>query len=255
MSTRSQEGAVRTAGAADAGPAAVPTHGGGYRSGAVLALLGAALLGIGTVLHPVPADPGDALAAFTEYAADSRGSWFTAHLTQLVGVAAMTSALVLLSRSVAGPSGSGASRATTVFGSATVAVAAALQAVDGVALKAMVDAWSAAAVDEEQALFAATLAVRQVETGLAGVFAILLAATTSGFGWVLLTAPGGSRVVAGAAVVAAAAGAIGGVLMCLEGFSGAAMTVGMGSGVLGLLTMLVVAGWSWRRGTARHRRR
>jgi hypothetical protein len=56
--------------------------------------------------------------------------------------------------------------AFAVLGAAGLATAALLQAVDGVALKATVDLWSGAGEDRSS-LFAAALAVRQVEIGLA----------------------------------------------------------------------------------------
>jgi len=43
-----------------------------YRACGVLAVVGALLLLAGVWLHPSQADPQDSLAAFTEYAADSR---------------------------------------------------------------------------------------------------------------------------------------------------------------------------------------
>jgi hypothetical protein len=138
---------------------------------------------------------------------------------------------------------------TATSGAAALAAAAALQAVDGVAVKAMVDAWAAAPAEEEASLFAAALAVRQVEVGLAGVSTLLLAATTLGFALVLLAA---SRVLGALALAAAATAGAGGVLLCLEGFSAAAMDLSLVSGVLGLLTVLAVAVWSSRRATARY---
>src|SRR3954452_7855556 len=103
-----------------------------YRFVAAMALLGAALLMVGTLLHPAHADPGSPAAAFAEYAGVSRGLWVAAHLLQLGGVAGLVLVVVRLAR-----------------------------AVDGVALKAMVDLWSGAGEDRS-GLFAAALAVRQV---------------------------------------------------------------------------------------------
>jgi hypothetical protein len=51
------------------------------------AIAGSLLLLLGTYLHPMPADPNDAVAAFTEYAADRL--WVASHLTQLAGVTLM----------------------------------------------------------------------------------------------------------------------------------------------------------------------
>src|ERR1700687_704840 len=66
------------------------------RIGATCAIVGSVLLFIGTYLHPMGADPNDAVAAFTEYAADRL--WVASHLTQLAGVALMVVALLFLTQ-------------------------------------------------------------------------------------------------------------------------------------------------------------
>ena len=48
----------------------------------------------------------------------------------------------------------------------------ALKAVDGVALKVMVDAWAVAPAAQKEAAFYAAFAVRQVEIGLASVLSL-----------------------------------------------------------------------------------
>src|SRR3954465_4211652 len=80
---------------------------------AALALLGAALLTVGTVLHPAHADPDSPAAAFAEYAGVSRGMWVAAHLLQLGGVAGLVLVIVLLARVVNGTRGSGWARVAT----------------------------------------------------------------------------------------------------------------------------------------------
>src|SRR4051812_29920207 len=104
--------------------------------------------------------------AFAEYAADSRAAWVAAHLLQFGGITGMTLATVLLARAVAGPRGSAWARVTTVCATAGLATAAVLQAVDGVALKAMVDPWSGAGEDRP-----AAVAARSIEIGLDALFA------------------------------------------------------------------------------------
>ncbi len=222
-----------------------------YRFVAALALLGAALLTVGTVLHPAHADPGSPAAAFAEYAGVSRGMWVAAHLLQLGGVAGMVLVVVLLARVVDGTPGSAWVRVTTVFGTAGLATAAVLQAVDGVALKAVVDLWAGAGEDRSQ-LFAAAVAVRQVEIGLDALFALLLAAAFLAFGVGQLTAPNGSRGLGALAVVAAGAAAVDGIALALSGFSAATMFATTVSGALALVWMLLGAVWSWRRAVIQH---
>jgi hypothetical protein len=133
----------------------------GRRTFAICAIGGPLVLLVGTLLHPSQADANFAPAAFAEYAGDQ--NWVTTHLLQLAGVALMTAALVLLSRAIAeGPAGAAAALGKLGAG-ATFCVAVALQGVDGVALKSMVDAWAAAGPSQKDIIFQATFGVRQIE--------------------------------------------------------------------------------------------
>lgn len=60
------------------------------------AIAGPIVFFVGTYLHPLGADPNDAVAAFTEYAADHW--WIASHLTQLVGVILIVVALLFLAQ-------------------------------------------------------------------------------------------------------------------------------------------------------------
>jgi hypothetical protein len=106
------------------------------------------------------ADPNEVVAAFTEYAADHL--WVASHLTQLAGVALMVAALLFLARQLEAANGTGWPRVAAAGAIASLAMAAAVQAVDGIALKAMVDTWAIAPTTQKEAAFYATFAVRQV---------------------------------------------------------------------------------------------
>jgi hypothetical protein len=177
--------------------------------------------------------------------------WVAAHLLQLGGVAGVVLVIVLLARAVDGTRGSAWARMTAVFGAAGLATAAVLQAVDGVALKAVVDLWSDAGEDRSS-LFAAALAVRQIEIGLDAVFALLLATAFLALGIGLLTMPAGSRAMGALAVVTAGAAGVNGIALALSGFSAATMLATTVSGALALVWMLLAAVWSWRRTVIRH---
>ncbi|MGH2749790.1 MAG: hypothetical protein ACRDK3_02770 [Actinomycetota bacterium] len=107
------------------------------RLGAVAAVVGALVLFASTMLHPSNADPGHAPAAFSEYATDTL--WVWSHIGQFAGIAALGAALVVLAATLEPGRASNWGR-----------VAAALQAVDGVALKSMVDRWAAATGQEQR---------------------------------------------------------------------------------------------------------
>jgi hypothetical protein len=66
------------------------------RIGATCAMAGSVLLFVGTSLHPLEANPNEAMAAFAEYAADHL--WVASHLMQLAGVALMEAALLVRGR-------------------------------------------------------------------------------------------------------------------------------------------------------------
>ena len=134
------------------------------RIGATCAIAGSVLLLVGTYLHPLKADPNEAVAAFAEYAADHL--WVASHLMQLAGVAVMVAALLFLTHQLESVRGTGWARLAAGGAIASLAVTTVLQAVDGVALKVMVDAWATAPAAQKEVTFHAAFAVRQVEIGL-----------------------------------------------------------------------------------------
>jgi hypothetical protein len=181
------------------------------RIAAACAVAGSVLLFAGTYLHPMRAGPKDAVAAFTEYAADRL--WVTSHLTQLAGVALMAATLLLLTRQLESASGAIWSRIAAGGAVAGLAVAAALQAVDGVALKVMVDAWAGAPPSEKEVLGDRTF------PRWAGTLAIAGGVPT----------------------------AVAGVVIAYTGFSGLAMSINMPAGAMLLGWMLALGGFLWRR--------
>jgi Domain of unknown function (DUF4386) len=216
------------------------------RIGPIAAIVGAVLLFFGTYLHPMDADPNVPLAAFTEYAADQH--WVFSHLTQLLGVILMVAALVLLSWRLAdGPAAEWA--ALGMAGAvASMAAASALQAVDGVALKAMVDSWAAAAEPERTALFHATFGVRRIEIGLASMTSVLFGLTFSVYGIALVVDRRFPRWIGVSALASGALTVIAGVIIAYTGFSDLAMLINMPASSLLALWMIVVGVYAWRRG-------
>jgi uncharacterized membrane protein YhaH (DUF805 family) len=117
------------------------------------------------------ADPNEAGAAFSEYAADRL--WIASHLTQLLGIVLMVAALMLLARQLETAGGSGWPGLAAGLAIASLAVATALQAVDGIALKRMVNAWSNTPAAQKKVALYAAFAVRQVEVGLASTLSLI----------------------------------------------------------------------------------
>ena len=215
------------------------------RVGATCAIAGSALLLVGTYLHPMDADPNDAVAAFTEYAAS--GTWVASHLVQLAGMILMVAALLVVTRGLESRSATAWARIAAAGAVASLAVTAALQAVDGVALKRMVDAWAAAPPPEKDAAFRAAFAVRQIEVGLASMLSIVLGLAVTACGLALLedTEP---RWLGALAVAGGVPTTVAGVVIAHRGFSGLAMTINMWAGSLLLAWMALLGVVLWRRG-------
>src|SRR5215813_8308596 len=214
------------------------------RAGVTCAVAGAALLFVGTYLHPIGADPNEPVAAFTEYAADRL--WVASHLTQLAGVALIVAALLFLTQQL--EAGSGASWARIAAGGAiaSLAVAAALQAVDGIALKVMVDAWAAAAAAQREGAFQAAVAVRQIEIGLVSMLSLSSGLTAIVYGVALLLDHMYPRWVGGLAIMGGFPTMVAGMVLAYTGFSGLAMAINMPSNSLLLVWMVILGGYMWR---------
>src|SRR5262245_9266006 len=215
------------------------------RMRAICATAGSVLLFVGTYLHPRKADPNEAVAAFTEYAADHW--WVASHLIQLAGVALMVAALLFLARQLESVRGTGWSRIAAGGAIASLAVAAALQAVDGVALKAMVDAWAVAPAAQTEVAFHAAFAVRQVEIGLASMLSLLLGLTVTVYGVALRVDPTYPKWMGGLAIVGGVPTTVAGVVMAYTGFSGLAMAINLPASSILLVWVFTLGVLMWRR--------
>ena len=214
--------------------------------GAACAIAGSILLFVGTYLHPMGADPNDAVAAFAEYAADHL--WVASHLTQLAGVALMVAALLCLTQQLESGNGKAWARIAAASAIASLAVAAALQAVDGIALKKMVDAWAAAPAAAKEGVFHAAFAVRQIEIGLASMVSLSLGLTATVYGVALLADRTYPTWLGGLAVIGGVPTMVAGVVIAHTGFSDLAMMINMPANSLLLVWMLILGVWMWRGG-------
>jgi hypothetical protein len=98
----------------------------------------------------------------------------------------MMAALLLMARQLETASGSGWPGIAAGGAIASLAVATALQAVHGIALRRMMIAWSNAPPAQKEVAFYAALAVRQVEVGLASTLSLVLGLTVTAYGMALL---------------------------------------------------------------------
>ena len=220
------------------------------RVGAICSILGVGLLVIGTYLHPMEADPNVPAAAFMEYAADTL--WVASHLTQLVGVALMVVALLLFADNLKSRGGSKVAKIAATGAITSLALAAALQAVDGIALKAMVDAWAAAPELQRDGIFPAVFAVRQLEIGLASMFSISMGFTATMFGIALIAETAYPKWFGCLAIIGGLPTGGAGIAIAYTGFSELSMAINMPANSLLLIWMLVLGGFMWRQGGVVH---
>jgi hypothetical protein len=136
------------------------------RLAATLVVIGEVLFALVTFFfHPGREDPNNHPAVFAEYA--SSASWTAVHFGQFVLMAVLLAGLLVLSFAL--NVRSGALEWVGRFAAVSVVVALALygvvQAVDGVANKHAVDAWSSAPEEEKATRFASAEAMRWLEWG------------------------------------------------------------------------------------------
>jgi hypothetical protein len=149
------------------------------RLSASLLLIGVVVFVVADMLHPPGAN--DYRAAFTAYANSSM--WTAVHLGEFAGMALILAGLLVLFFALG--LSEGTPRWVGFFGavSAGVALAAVAYAVDGVALKQAVDAWTSAPSAEKATRFTDAETLRWLEWGLRSYldfvfgFALVLLAT------------------------------------------------------------------------------
>jgi len=215
--------------------------------GASAAFIGLVMLIMFTVLHPLGSDPSDAPAAFAEYAADSHYVWI--HLGQFAGILGLGTGLIAFAVTLESGRAAVWARIGLAGTVASIAVAAALQAVDGVALKVTVDRWAAATGEVRLAIYEAAHAVRQIEIGLASFLSILFGLTLISFGIAILLS---IRYPAWLGVMGLLAGlgmVVTGMAQASMGFSEPAMTLSMLSSLLFVLWVALVGILMWRLAT------
>ena len=213
------------------------------RVGSVAAIGGALLLMITTYLHPVGDDPNDAEAAFAEYAADSL--WVASHLGQFAAMAMLSVALVALATAIHGGRAEAWARIGVLGVSASLAAAAALQAVDGIALKVVVDRWAQASGELRPLAFEAAFAVRQVEIGFASLLSLIFGLTVSVFGIALLLSPRFASWSGWLGLVSGGGTAAAGIAQAYTGFSSLAMSMSMPASLLLLIWAVVIGIRLW----------
>ncbi len=212
--------------------------------GAVSAFAGAMALLIGTSLHPMGSDPGNAPEAFAEYAADSW--WVFTHLGQFAGIFLMVVGLMALSDVLRGQRSGWLARLGLMTAYAALVAAAALQAVDGIALKHAVDRWQTVPASQKDLAFEAAFAVRQVEIGLASLVAILFGLALLLFGSALARGEAFPHWIGWLGGLSGLGTLVGGIMTASAGFSPTAMSFAMPFNLAAVLWTLLIGILLWR---------
>jgi hypothetical protein len=129
---------------------------------------------------------------------------------------------------------------------ASIPVAAALQAVDGVALKVAVDRWAASGGEARVLAFEVALALRQVEIGLAGFLSVLSGLTLMAFGPAGLLSTRYPTWLGAMGLLDGLGLLVAGAAQVSMGFSSFAMTLSMLASVVFLVWAMLVGILMWR---------
>lgn len=218
------------------------------RLGSALAFAGFAVSVVAGLFHADSASANDHPATFAEYARS--GIWTAVHLGQFAGMALLVAGLLVLLMMLKAPEGpiAWAARFGAVAAVTALALYAALQAVDGVALKQAVDAWAAAAEPEKAARFATAEGVRWLEWGMRSYQSYVLGAALVLTGAVVVGAGGTARLAGYPMAVSGLAYLAQGWIIGSEGFS-AANTIPTLAGIALILVWsvwLLVVAWPKR---------
>jgi len=219
-----------------------------FRLGAISLIVGTFLMTILSFVHPHQADPNNNLAVFAEYADDP--GWLATHLGQLfANFIILIVATFAIYRSLISENEYAANwaRLGMITALLTMAVFAADQALDGIALKQAVDAWTAAPIDTKSIYFGVAESVRWLEYGLNGVYNVLqgvsvlflsLGAVSATIyprwlGWTGVIAGGLARIIVGIATMS-------------TGFSALVGAIGMIAFLGGTIWVFAVTYFLWR---------
>ena len=213
--------------------------------GGVSAITGVVVLCVATMLHPLDAHPGDAPAAFVEYALDR--FWVATHLGQLLGVVLIGAGLIALSWKLRVGTAGAWALLGAVATVTSVSLAGALQAVDGIALKFMVDRWSSASEDVRAMVFEAAFGVRQIEIGLASLMGASFGLTVLLYGIALVLSTVSSTWLGVFGMLGGLAALVAGIIQAHAGFSDIAMAPSMPSTLAVLLWTVFVGILLFRR--------
>ena len=199
---------------------------------------------VSTLLHPSASAPSDLPAALAEHAASPH--WVGIHLGQFAGVAAEGTTLVALAATFEPGRAAAWARVGLAGAVASLAVYAAVQAVDGVSNHVMAHRWAAAIGEARGLAYEAAFAVREIEVGLTSLFSLLFGSTLVVFALAMLLSTRYPTWLGGIGLL----GGLGTIMVGLEqasnSFSDLAVTVFMVVGPVDLIWAIATGILMWR---------
>lgn len=217
------------------------------RLGTIAGAAGLVLQIVMEELHPARANPNNSAEAFREYAQSD--IWTAVHIGQFAGTLLIVLALLALARTAMRQPGLAGALALT--GAVTALLVAAVftvqMAVDGVALKAAIDAWTSATGPDKVAAYQMADDIRSVEKGLGGFFQILNGLTLLAVGLSIALGHAFARWLGWVGAVGGLGWVTGGAITAHTGFSPQASTVLLGALVLTALFIVSASISMWRR--------
>ena len=216
------------------------------------AIGGFALQFVASAGHPSHVNPNDSAHVFAEYAAST--SWTLVHLGQFAGGLLIAISFVLMARTL--PRGGMVGALATAAGVSAVvwaAVFAVQMAVDGVALKATIDAWLAAPAADQPAAFLVAEGVRSIEKGLSALFITTNGVTMLALGLAISAGRPYPAWIGWFGAVAGIGYVAGGVVTAHTGFSPQAAGILNAALLPSVVFLFGIAVSMWRRATSARR--
>jgi hypothetical protein len=210
-------------------------------------LVGGELLALAAgMFHPSTAHPNRHVETFREYAASN--DWLAVHIGQFAGTMLVIAGLIVLYRALARTETVGTLALVAVCGAvASGALAALVNAVDGVMLKQTVDAWASAAGPGKVLAFHDAETARWLEWGANSFMSLVEGATIVLFGLAIARTAIVPRWIGWAAVVAGLDYLAVGAVIGHDGFSDVASVVAAPGDLLLVVVAVGITISGWRR--------
>jgi hypothetical protein len=218
------------------------------RVGSIAFLVGVIIIIVSTAIHPSSEDPANHLLVFAEYASDD--SWIAVHIGQFAGVIMVFAGGFVALYCLLVQSESSMASILAWIGLAlaimTASAFAALQAVDGIALKMAVDSWVAAPPEEKAITFRVAEGIRFIEYGTNSIFRILQGTVAVIFGVAIVKSKLLSKWICGTGVVIGAVTIYAGLEVAYLGFGGLTSIIGI-SMIIYFIWIGILGGLMWKK--------